>query len=148
MYARKYALDRGLSNGGQVSLFSSHHDSRAPSGFDVSLALLLLDASLPSSMRQRSFRIFLASRNVFLLKVGCIFPPAIPGLFLFPNHTHGCDRVWDVALRPRGRILWVDNRWVSEVSGTAWWNEVLRGESSPARRSGIHRRRCTAWRDE
>ena len=28
-----------------------------------------------------------------------------------------------------------------------WRNEVLRGESSPSRRSGIRRLRCTAWRD-
>src|SRR4029077_17581546 len=27
------------------------------------------------------------------------------------------------------------------------WNAFLRGESSPARRSGIHRPRCTALRD-
>jgi hypothetical protein len=31
------------------------------------------------------------------------------------SDAHGCDRVGDVALRPRGRILWVDNRRVSEV---------------------------------
>jgi hypothetical protein len=42
--------------------------------------------------------------------------------------AHGCDRVRDVAFRPRGRSLWVDNRRVSEVSGPAGRNEVLRGE--------------------
>ncbi len=26
--------------------------------------------------------------------------------------AHGGDRVWDVALRPQGRILWVGNLWV------------------------------------
>jgi hypothetical protein len=58
------------------------------------------------------------------------------------------NRVWDVALRPPGRILWVYNCRVSEVSGTAWRNEVLRGESSPVRRSGIRKPRCTAWHDD
>src|SRR5882724_1076648 len=62
--------------------------------------------------------------------------------------AHGCDRVWDVAFRPQGRILWVDNRRVRQASGTAWRYEVLRGESSPSRRPGIRRLRCTSWRDD
>lgn len=53
--------------------FSSQHDSCTPAGLGVSLAVLLPDASLPSSMRQKLLRIFLASRKVFLLKIGCIF---------------------------------------------------------------------------
>ena len=62
--------------------------------------------------------------------------------------THGCDRVRDVAFRPRGRRLWVDNRRVSEVTGLAWRNEVLRGELSPARRSESRRPRCTELRGD
>src|SRR5215218_2104424 len=61
--------------------------------------------------------------------------------------THGCDRVRDVAFRPQGGILWVGNRRVLQVSGIERRNEVLRGESSPSRRSRIRRPRCTAWRD-
>src|SRR6266571_5358251 len=49
-------------------------------------------------------------------------------------HVHGCDRVRDVAFRPQGQILWVDNCRVREGPGLAWRNEVLRGESSPVRR--------------
>jgi transposase len=41
-----------------------------------------------------------------------------------------------------------DNRRVRQVPGTEWWNEVLRGKSSPARRSGIRRLRRTAWRGD
>src|SRR6266403_5272059 len=44
--------------------------------------------------------------------------------------AHGGDRVGDVAFRPRGQILWVDNCRLIEMSGTAWRNAVLRGESS------------------
>src|SRR6266851_7760757 len=47
--------------------------------------------------------------------------------------AHGRDRVWNVAFRPQGRILWVENLRVRQVSGTERRNEVLRGESSPAR---------------
>ena len=50
------------------------------------------------------------------------------------THAHGCDRVRDMAFRPRGRSLWVDNRRVWEGPGLARRNELLRGESSPARR--------------
>jgi len=50
------------------------------------------------------------------------------------SQAHGCDRVGDVSFRPRWRSLWVGNRRVSEVPGTARRNEVLRGESSPVRR--------------
>src|SRR6266436_2735464 len=61
--------------------------------------------------------------------------------------AHGGDRVWDVPFRPQGWILGVDNCRVRQVAGAAWRNEVLRGESSPSRRSGIHRLRCTVWHD-
>src|SRR3981081_3720805 len=64
------------------------------------------------------------------------------------SYAHGGDRVRDVTFRPQGRILWVGNRWVWQVPGAAWRDEVLRGESSPSRRSGIRRLRCTAWRDD
>src|ERR1700684_3065359 len=50
---------------------------------------------------------------------------------------HGCDRVWNVALRPQGRLLWVDNLRIRQAPGTTLWNEVLRGESSPAQRARI-----------
>src|SRR5262245_28830280 len=62
--------------------------------------------------------------------------------------AHSGDRVWDMAFRPQGRILWVDNLRVRQTSGRARWNEVLRGESSSARRSKIRSWRCTAWRDD
>src|SRR5262249_48966306 len=62
--------------------------------------------------------------------------------------AHGGDRVWNVAFRPQGRSLWVDNLRVGQASGRAWRSKRLRGESSPARRSGNHRPRCTAWRDD
>src|ERR1700721_2332485 len=52
-------------------------------------------------------------------------------------NTHGCDRVRDMAFRPQGGILWVDNLRVAQASGMAWCDEVLRGESSPSRRPGI-----------
>src|SRR5882762_7594661 len=64
------------------------------------------------------------------------------------SDAHGCDRVWDVAFRPQGRILWVDNRREGQVFGRAWRNEVLRGESSPSRRPGTRRQRCTWWRGD
>src|SRR5260370_30063920 len=63
-------------------------------------------------------------------------------------YAHGRDRVWNVAFRPQGRILWGDNLRVRQPSGTAWCDEVVRGESSPARRSRIHKLRCTSWRDD
>src|SRR5436190_24286653 len=36
-----------------------------------------------------------------------------------------------MAFRPQGRNLWVDNRWVRQVAGTVWWNEVYRGDRLP-----------------
>src|SRR6202158_3625792 len=63
-------------------------------------------------------------------------------------HAHGRDRVRNVAFRPQGRILWGDNLRVKQALGMAWRDEVLRGESFPARRSGIHKLRCTSWRDD
>src|SRR5215467_8854973 len=62
--------------------------------------------------------------------------------------AHGCDRVRDVTFRPQGWLLWVDNRRVAQAPWAARRNEVLRGESSPARRSGIRRLRCTASRGD
>src|ERR1700693_4902975 len=59
----------------------------------------------------------------------------------------GGDRVGDVALRSYRRRRGVGNLREWQVSRTSWSNEVLRGESSPVRRSGIHRPRCTARRD-
>src|SRR5882757_2462999 len=61
--------------------------------------------------------------------------------------AHGRDRVWDVAFRPQGRIRGVDNRRVRQASRAAQGNEVVRGESRPARRPGIRKPRCTVWRD-
>src|SRR2546421_53356 len=63
-------------------------------------------------------------------------------------NAHGRDRVRNVAFRPQGGILWVDNLRVAQTSGVAWRDEVLRGESSPSRRPGIRRLRCTSWRDD
>src|SRR5215469_9295330 len=42
----------------------------------------------------------------------------------------------------------VGNRRERQVSGASWRDLVLRGESTPARRSGSRRWRCTAWRDD
>src|SRR6476620_3833262 len=42
-------------------------------------------------------------------------------------HSHGCDRVRNVAFRPQGGILWVDNLRVEQASGMARRDEVLRG---------------------
>src|SRR5215204_1435278 len=49
--------------------------------------------------------------------------------------THGGDRVWEMTFRPQGRILGVGNHGVVQVSGTERRHDVLRGESSPARKS-------------
>src|SRR5271167_1915987 len=57
--------------------------------------------------------------------------------------AHCFDRVRDVPLRPQGRILWVGNRRVWQAPGTAGRNQVPRGESSPVRRSGTRKWRCT-----
>src|SRR5262249_47697369 len=46
----------------------------------------------------------------------------------------------------QGRSLWVGNRRIAQMAGTARRDEVLRGESPPARRSGIRKLRCTASR--
>src|SRR6266566_6986611 len=62
--------------------------------------------------------------------------------------AHGCDRIWNVAFRPQGRILWVDNRRERQVAGRERSSEVLRGESSPVRRSGIRKPRRRAWSDD
>ena len=42
----------------------------------------------------------------------------------------------------------IRHRGERQVLRTAQWNEVLRGESSPSRRPGIRRPRCTTWRDD
>src|SRR6202795_370641 len=49
--------------------------------------------------------------------------------------SHGGDRVRHMSFRPQWRILWVGNCRKRQVSGAPRRNEVLRGESSPARRS-------------
>jgi hypothetical protein len=64
------------------------------------------------------------------------------------SSAHRGDRVWDVTLRPQGRILGVGNLGEGQVARTARRDELPRGESSAARRSGSRRRRCTAWRDD
>src|SRR6476620_3696601 len=50
-------------------------------------------------------------------------------------------------LGPQRWILWVCNLRECQPPGTSRWNEVLRGESSPFRRSRFRRPRCRAWRD-
>src|SRR5258706_212368 len=62
--------------------------------------------------------------------------------------SHGRDRVRYVPFRPQWRILGVDNLGELKAARTARRNVLLRGESSPARRSGIRRLRCTAWRGD
>ena len=61
---------------------------------------------------------------------------------------HRRDRVRHVAFGPDRRRLWVGNRRVWQISGASGRRQVLRGESSPVRRSGIRRRRCTRSRDD
>jgi hypothetical protein len=61
--------------------------------------------------------------------------------------SHRCNRVRNVAFRPQRRILWAGNLRVRQIAGRAWWHELLRGESSLARRSGIRRPQCKGWRD-
>ena len=62
------------------------------------------------------------------------------------SSSEGCDRVWDVAFGPQGRIARVLDNGKRQMSGSARRGEVVRGESSAFRRSGIRKRRCTAWR--
>src|SRR3954471_4327812 len=61
--------------------------------------------------------------------------------------AHGGDRIWNVALGPQRRRRGVGNRRERQVLRTAWGDEVLRGESSPARRPRSRKSRCTSWRD-
>ena len=61
--------------------------------------------------------------------------------------AHGGDRIWNVALGPQRRRRGVGNRRERQVLRTAWRDEVLRGESSPARRPRSRKSRCTSWRD-
>ena len=61
--------------------------------------------------------------------------------------SHRCNRVRNVAFRPQRRILWAGNLRVRQIAGTAWWPDLLRGESFRARRSGIRRPQCKGWRD-
>src|SRR5271154_2737137 len=60
--------------------------------------------------------------------------------------AHGGDRIWNVALGPQRRRRGVGNRRERQVLRTAWRDEVLRGESSPARRPRSRKSRCTSWR--
>ena len=52
-----------------------------------------------------------------------------------------------LSFRPQRRILWAGNLRVRQIAGTAWWPDLLRGESFLARRSGIRRPQCKGWRD-
>ena len=61
--------------------------------------------------------------------------------------SHRCNRVRNVAFRPQRRILWAGNLRVRQIAGRAWWHDLLRGESSLARRSGIRMPQCKGWRD-
>src|SRR4029077_2616842 len=61
--------------------------------------------------------------------------------------SYGRDRVRNVALGADRRRLLVGDFGEWQGLGKPGRNKVLRGESSPARRSGIRRRRCRAWRD-
>src|SRR5271168_4929587 len=48
--------------------------------------------------------------------------------------AHSGDRIWNVALGSQRRRRWVGDRRERQVLRTAWRDEILRGESSPARR--------------
>jgi hypothetical protein len=61
--------------------------------------------------------------------------------------SHRCNRVRSVAFRPQRRILCAGNLRVRQIAGTAWWHDLLRGESFLARRSRIRRPQCKGWRD-
>jgi hypothetical protein len=60
--------------------------------------------------------------------------------------THGRNRVWNVQFGTQWRSLAVYDLRDLRALGTARWHEVLKGESSPVRRLGIHKLRCKAWR--
>jgi len=60
--------------------------------------------------------------------------------------AHSRNRVRNVPFGTKRRSLWVCNLREGQALGTARCNEVLRGESSPSRRSGIRKRRCKVWR--
>jgi hypothetical protein len=62
--------------------------------------------------------------------------------------THRRNRVGDMSFGADGRRLGVCNFGEPQASRIdRWRRRQLRGEPSPARRSGRHRRRYTAWRD-
>src|SRR5438105_9388643 len=61
--------------------------------------------------------------------------------------SHRCNRVRNVAFRPQRRILWARNLRVRQLAGPTWWHDLLRGESSLVRRSGMRRPQCKVWRD-
>ena len=52
-----------------------------------------------------------------------------------------------MALRPDRGIRGVGNRGERQVLRGLWLCVVLRGESLPVRRRGIHKPRCTMWRE-
>src|SRR5262249_12235669 len=62
--------------------------------------------------------------------------------------TQRGDRVRHVALRTQWRILWVDNHREGKIACLARCGPVLRGESSPSRRSGIRRLPHKELRDD
>ena len=47
-----------------------------------------------------------------------------------------------MAFGPQRRILWAGKLRVGQIAGTRWRQDLLRGESSLARRSGIRRPQC------
>jgi hypothetical protein len=53
--------------------------------------------------------------------------------------THGRNRVWNVQFGTQWRSLAVYDLRDLRALGTARWHEVLKGESSPVRRLGIHK---------
>jgi hypothetical protein len=61
--------------------------------------------------------------------------------------AQGSDRVRHVALGAQWQHLWVDNLGKRQIACHAGFGDLLRGEASPARRSGTRRQRCRDWRD-
>src|SRR5579863_6359207 len=51
-----------------------------------------------------------------------------------------------MTLGSEGRVAGIVDDGKRQMFGSAWDRGALRGESSAFRRSGTHKRRCTAWR--
>src|SRR5271154_2267823 len=60
--------------------------------------------------------------------------------------AHSGDRIWNVALGSQRRRGGGGDQRERQVLRTAWRDEILRGESSPARRLRSRKSRCTSWR--